>query len=135
MTSTYLLDTNACIGLLNRSSASLIARFKEASPSQLRVCSVVKTELWFGVFNSARPAENQRRLQQFFRPLKSLPFDDACAQQAGLVRAELQRLGTVIGTLDILIAATALAFNVTLVTRNAGEFSRIRGLQHENWEV
>lgn len=91
-------------------------------------------ELWYGIYQSDRSAESQRRMQYFSAPLKCLPFDDECAQQTGLLRAELRRTGQLIGGADLQIAATALAFDVTLVTHNTREFSRIRGLRLEDWE-
>ncbi|MHB2019454.1 MAG: type II toxin-antitoxin system tRNA(fMet)-specific endonuclease VapC [Candidatus Xenobia bacterium] len=130
----YLLDTNACIRLLNGTSPRLAEKFRSQSPSRIRLCSIVKVELCYGAFKSQQPAEMQRKLRRFFAPLKSLPFDDDCAEQAGTLRVELGRLGTPIGPNDLLIAATALAYEVTLVTHNTREFSRVQGLSFEDWE-
>ncbi len=132
---TYLLDTNACIALLNRSSLSLADRFRSTPPSQVRLCSIVKMELLAGARKSRSPAANLQKLRRFFAPIKSLPFDDGCAEQAGLVRAELERLGTPVGPMDTLIAGTALHYEVTLITRNLQEFIRVAGLSLENWET
>ena len=130
----YLLDTNACIALLNRTSSPLIDRFRTIPPSRVRLCSVVKMELLAGARKSSNPAANLQKLRRFFGPIKSLPFDDGCAEQAGSIRAELERLGTPIGPMDTLIAGIALHYEVTLVSRNLQEFSRVPGLSLENWE-
>ena len=132
---TYLLDANACIHLLNGTSASLLERFRRESPSTLRMSSVVKAELVFGARNSSRPAENLRLIASFWEPFESLPFDDPCAEQYGLIRAELKRQGRLIGANDMLIAATALARDVTLITHNTREFARVPGLKLEDWET
>ncbi len=76
-----LLDTNACIKVLNGSSAPLVARLRNHAPSELRVSSVTRAELLYGARRSARVAENLRLLAAFFAPLVSVPFDDACAEQ------------------------------------------------------
>jgi tRNA(fMet)-specific endonuclease VapC len=98
------------------------------------VSSVTRAELVYGARRSARVAENLRVLASFFAPLVSLPFDDACAEQYGALRATLAAAGRPIGPNDLLIAATALAHDLTVVTHNVREFSRIAGLKIEDWE-
>jgi len=131
----YLLDTNACIRVLNGSSAPLIARLRTHAPSEIAVSSVTRAELLYGARRSARVADNLRLLEVFFAPLTSLPFDDACAGEYGAVRAALAAAGRPIGPNDLLIAATALAHDLTLVTHNVREFSRIPALKIDDWEV
>ena len=130
----YLLDTNACIALLTGSSEPLVVRYRQQEPGDLRLCSVVKAELLYGARHSQRVAENLATLEAFFAPLTSLPFDDACAEHYGMIRADLARLGTPIGPNDLLIAATARAHDATVVSRNLREFSRVVGLRVEDWE-
>ena len=130
----YLLDTNACIRILNGSSPAVAARLQATNPSDVRLCSVVKAELLYGARRSGRVEPNLRLLQEFFAPLVSLPFDDRCAQEAGLIRLDLERSGRPIGPNDLLIAATARAHDLGLVTHNAREFSRVPGLPVEDWE-
>jgi tRNA(fMet)-specific endonuclease VapC len=130
----YLLDTNACIRVLNGSSTPLIARMRSHAPSDIRVSSVTRAELLYGARHSARVADNLRLLAAFFAPLVSLPFDDASAEHYGALRASRAAAGRPIGPNDLLIAATALAHDVTLVTHNLREFSRVAGLKIEDWE-
>ncbi|PWB73275.1 MAG: VapC toxin family PIN domain ribonuclease [Holophagae bacterium] len=130
----YLLDTNACIRLLNGTSPALVARIADSDPAQIALCSVVKAELLFGARRNSRRADNLRLLESFFEPLASLPFDDACAERYGVIRSELELAGTPIGPNDLMIAATALAHGATLVTKNVKEFSRVAGLRLEDWE-
>lgn len=129
----YLLDTNICIALLNRRHAGVIARFQKCRPGDIGLCSIVKSELYFGARNSQRVEANLSRLAQFFVPLTSLPFDDHCAEEAGSIRAELASQRTTIGPNDVLIAATARAHDVVLITHNTGEFIRVPGLRMEDW--
>jgi tRNA(fMet)-specific endonuclease VapC len=131
----YLLDTNTCILALNRRSPPLIAHLRRRSPAQIKVSSVVKGELYFGARKSARVAENLELLGRFLAPYVSIPFDDLCAEHYGVIRADLERAGKPIGPSDILIAATARACDLTLVTTNTREFSRVPGLRLEDWNV
>jgi len=80
----------------------------------------------------APTSRNLRLLEHFFEAVASLPFDDRCAGEYGVIREELERAGTPIGPNDLLIAATALAHDGTLVTHNIREFSRVPGLRMED---
>jgi tRNA(fMet)-specific endonuclease VapC len=131
----YLLDTNVCIRLLNGTSARLAERLRATPPSEVRLSSIVKAELFYGGRHSARVADNLRLLSRFFAAIPSVPFDDACAEEYGIIRSELSRSGRPIGPNDLLIAATARAHGLTLVTRNPREFSRIPSLEIDDWEA
>ena len=129
----WLLDTNVCVALINRSDEQAAARLLEHPPDSVRLCSVVKAELHFGVQNSARLAENLQRVEIFCRAFESLPFDDDSARHYGIVRAQLRREGRPIGGNDLMIASIAIANSHVLVTRDAREFSRVAGLEVERW--
>jgi tRNA(fMet)-specific endonuclease VapC len=130
----YLLDTNACIRILNGTSAQLVERLRAHDPGELGLSAVVRAELLFGARKSSRVSSNLELLARFFAPFKSIPFDDVCAEHYGLLRAELERAGTPIGPNDMMIAATARAHDAVLVTANAEEFRRVVALRVENWE-
>ena len=130
-----LLDTNTCIRILSGTSRPVIAHLRAVSMSQVRLSSVVKAELLYGARRSSRRAENLRLLARLFEPIVSLPFDDRCAEEYGILREELDRGGTPIGPNDLLIAATVRANGCVLVTHNVREFSRVPGLQYEDWEA
>jgi tRNA(fMet)-specific endonuclease VapC len=130
----YLLDANSCIKLLNGRSENIRRRLESERPEDIVLCSVVKAELLFGAFKSARRAENLDRLRPFFRRFVSLPFDDTAAETYGEIRAHLERAGTLIGPNDLLIAAIALSQDLTLVTNNTREFRRVERLHLEDWE-
>jgi tRNA(fMet)-specific endonuclease VapC len=131
----YLLDTNACIRVLNNTSAPLVGRLRAEDPSRVVLCSVTKAELLFGARRSSRVESNLRLLERFFAPFACLPFDDACAERYAVIRADLTGLGRPIGPNDLLIAAIALAHDLVLVTHNVKEFSRVIGLRVEDWEA
>jgi tRNA(fMet)-specific endonuclease VapC len=131
----YLLDTNVCIHLLNERHPAILQHFRQHSPADIALCSVVKAELLYGARRSQRVEANLQLLKAFFAPLQSLPFDDDCAEHYGKIHADLLTQGKPIGPNDTLIAAVARAHNATLITHNIGEFSRVVGLQIEDWEV
>ena len=131
----YLLDTNTCIGVLTSRSPSTIERLRAHDAAEICLCSVVKAELLYGARKSERVAENLRLLAEFFAPFVCLPFDDSCAENYGLIRADLEKSGTPIGPNDLLIAAIARTYDRTLVTHNTGEFTRVVGLKVEDWQM
>jgi len=131
----FLLDTNTCIRLLNRTHPDILKRYRRASPSEISICSVVKAELLYGARHSKEVEANLSRLALFFSPLSSLSFDDRCAAEYGQIRADLSVQGKLIGPNDLMIAAIARAHDALLVTHNVGEFSRVTGLRIEDWEV
>lgn len=131
----YLLDTDTCINILNDRLSPSARRLALHNPSEIRLCSIVKAELLYGAWRSEGAAENTRRLQSFFAPLMSISFDDRCAEEYGIIKAELSRRGMLIGPNDLLIASIAKANGLTLVTHNVGKFSRVVGLRIEDWEA
>jgi len=132
----YLLDTNACIALINGSSGAARKRFAQAAESgeAIWVPSVALYELWYGVAKSTKPKENTERLGIFLGgPIQVLEFGAEDAREAGRVRALLERAGRPIGAYDVLIAGQALRHKLTLVTANTREFARVAGLEWEDW--
>lgn len=131
----FLLDTNVCIRAINRSPGPLVDRFRAHAPRDIRVSAVTRAELLYGARHSQRVSENLHLLAAFFHPYISLPFDDVCAEHYGIIRADLVGRGQLIGHADLMIAATARAHDLTLVTHNLREFSRVIGLKLEDWEA
>lgn len=131
----YILDTNACIRILNNSSTTLLTNLKRHNYEDICLCAMVKAELLYGAQRSGHAAQNLRGLQKFFESFVSLPFDDHSAQEYGRIRNELERRGTPIGPNDMIIAATAIAHDAVLVTHNTREFSRVISLRFEDWEL
>lgn len=131
---TYLLDTNAVIGLM-KNQGRVVEHVHRVGRNELVICAPVEAELWFGANKSSRVEENSRLLQTLLEWLPSLSFSGEAARLCGEIRADLARKGTPIGPYDLQIAAIALANDCTLVTHNTGEFSRIAGLKLVDWEV
>ncbi len=132
----YLLDTNACIALINGKPASVRTRFKEATDSgaEIHVSTIVAFELWYGVAKSSRPDANGARVEGFFAgPVRLLAFEEQDARVAGAIRATTEAAGGPLGAYDLLIAGQALRHRVTLVTANVREFSRVKGLVWKDW--
>jgi tRNA(fMet)-specific endonuclease VapC len=132
----YLLDTNACIALMSPASNVVQDQFTRAFHKQASffTSSIVAFELWYGVFKSARLADNTRRCETFFAgPVGIVPFEDGAARIAGEIRAKLEAVGKPIGAYDLLLAGQAMHHNMTLITANTTEFSRVKGLKWEDW--
>lgn len=128
-----MLDTNICIYLIKQRPIGVLQRLRELDVATVRVSSITVAELQYGVAKSTRPEQNALALAAFLAPIGVEAFDDAAAATYGALRADLERKGTPIGNMDLLIAAHALAHGRTLVTNNTGEFSRVAGLRVENW--
>jgi tRNA(fMet)-specific endonuclease VapC len=131
----YLLDTNVCIQYLNQRSEKIIQRFQDLSDMDIVVCSIVKAELFYGAMRTNNPAKTLQKQQEFLGRFVSLYFDDQCALIYGEIRSKLAAKGTPIGNNDLHIAAIAMANNLTLVTHNVREFSRVDNLKLEDWEI
>ncbi|NET79552.1 MULTISPECIES: type II toxin-antitoxin system tRNA(fMet)-specific endonuclease VapC [Okeania] len=130
----YLLDTNVIVRYLNRRSTLIRERLKQVAVKDVFVCSVVKAELFYGANKSNNPAQTLLRQKEFLSEFISLDFDDKSAEVYGIIRANLEKKGTPVGSNDLQIAAIAMANNLTLVTHNTREFERIDGLIYEDWE-
>jgi tRNA(fMet)-specific endonuclease VapC len=128
-----LLDTNTCIYYLNRTSDKLIAQFQKFSPSDIKLSSITVAELYYGAEKSKAKKRNRAILDDFTAAFETVPFDDACGKIYANIRAALEKSGTPIGPMDLLIAAIGLANNFILVTNNTSEFRRIKKLRLENW--
>lgn len=132
----YLLDTNACIALINGNPPSVRAKFRKATDlgGQVFVSSIALFELWYGVAKSSRREFNKKRLEAFFAgPIHPLPFEDQDAEIAGAIRADLESIGKPIGAYDLLIAGQAIRNKLTLITANLSEFARVKALTWSDW--
>lgn len=128
----YLLDTNICIYIINHKPQQVFERFKNYQLGQLAISSITASELAFGVEKSGSE-RNKQALNKFLSPIDILPYDDQAIWHYAQLRHHLQSSGKTIGSLDMLIAAHALALDVVLVTNNIKEFERIPHLKLENW--
>jgi tRNA(fMet)-specific endonuclease VapC len=129
----YLLDTNICIYAISGKHPQITSRLNALDSSVIGISTIVLGELVFGISKSQRPNDALQRLAALLRVSVTLPLPESAAQHYGTIRAELERRGTPIGNNDLWIAAHARATNRVLVSNNQREFSRVSGLQLENW--
>jgi tRNA(fMet)-specific endonuclease VapC len=128
----FLLDTNICIYIINARPPHVLERFRREAIGDIGISAITAAELAYGVAKSGS-ARNRAALEKFLAPLEIAAFDAGVFWHYGDIRAELERRGQPIGSLDTLIAAHALALDATLVTNNGAEFSRVKALRVENW--
>lgn len=129
----HMLDTNICIYIIRKKPQRVLRRLQRYPVSNIGVSSITLSELEYGVAKSIKPQQNKLALTEFLAPIEILPYDDMAARQYGELRAHLEKNGTPIGSLDMLIAAHALSLKCTLVTNNEVEFQRVPGLSIDNW--
>lgn len=128
----YVLDTNTLVYFF-KDMGNVKHNLLQIPPQDLAIPSVVIYELEYGLAKSNSPQKRRAQLSELCSLVNILPFHEAEAKCAGVVRATLEKQGTPIGPQDVLIAGTALAQQGILVTRNTDEFSRVAGLDLENW--
>ena len=126
----FLLDTNAVIALLE-DDRSFVARARTYLPSDFGISAIVHHELCFGAYKSRRVSANLQNVHAL--QFEVVPISKADAERSGEIRAALQARGTPIGPYDVLIAGQAVARSLTLITHNVAEFSRVDGLEFEDW--
>jgi tRNA(fMet)-specific endonuclease VapC len=131
----FMLDTNICICLLNRSTGyeNILARIDGMAYDQVVISSLTLAELKYGIARSFKKEANRIKLGYFLYQFECLPFDAEATSCYGDLRVYLESRGTPIGPLETLIAAHALSLAATMVTNNVREFERVQGLAIENW--
>ena len=129
----YMLDTNICIYVIKHKPPETLRRFLAHDPYDICVSSITYAEMMHGVEKSAAKERNRLAYLSFMSAITVLDFSARAAEEYGRIRAELERQGTPIGPMDMLIAGHAKSDNLILVTNNTREFERVRGLRLENW--
>ena len=129
----FMLDTNICIYLIKKKPGKLLEKIQSLSVGEAALSSITLSELEYGVAKSTEPERNRRALEAFIAPLDVMPFDEQAAYHYGRTRAFLEKKGTPVGAMDMLIGAHALSLSLTIVTNNVREFQRIPDLRVENW--
>jgi len=131
----YFLDTNICIFYMERSSMTIREKLRSIPASNIALPTMTIAELLFGALNSARKDYNLARYGLFISQYDSYGFDAAAAEAHASIRDGLKRNGCQIGSNDMIIASTVIANRGILVTNNTNEFSRIPGLNIEDWSI
>ena len=129
----YMLDTNICIGLIRQKPIKLIERLTDHIPGEIGISTITVAELAHGAQKSNQSEKNMQALEQFLLPLEVADYNQNASIAYGFVRAYLEKNGSVISSMDMLIGAHALSLNVIMVTNNVNEFKRIPNLKIEDW--
>ena len=129
----YYLDTNICIYFLKGENENIRIRLFEKHPDEIKISSIVKAELLFGAEKSIKKEQNLKKMNEFIFPFEIVSFGEKEAIFYSKIRAKLETEGRIIGPNDLLIAATVLANDGTLITNNVDEFKRVENLKIENW--
>jgi tRNA(fMet)-specific endonuclease VapC len=128
----YLLDTDTCVFWL-RGHPPVREHLAEIDPQTVAISVVTLAELRYGAAYSARPHDNHQAINAFIFAIPVLDLVPEAADAFGDLKSDLRRKGLLIEDMDLLIAATALAHDLTLVTNNMAHFERIPHLRLENW--
>ena len=129
----YMLDTNICIYAIKHKPEQVFMRLQEHDPIDICISSVTYAELVHGVEKSKAIEKNRVALVLLLANIEIMNFDSLAAESYGKIRADLEKAGTPIGPLDMMIAGHAMALGYTVVTNNTKEFERVKGLKLENW--
>jgi len=128
-----MLDTNICIYIIKQQPVAVLKRFLEYQIGDIGISSITLSELRYGVAKSTHQEKNAKALDEFITPLEIVSFDEEAAHVYGEIRATLEKAGTPIGAMDMLIAAHAVSLGIPLVTNNTREFVRITSLNVIDW--
>ena len=129
----YLLDTNICIYAIKGMYPEIAKKLLAIHPDKIKVSSVTVMELEYGASKSKWGGRSRNAMREFLASFDILPFSERDAECCGLIRAKLALSGTPIGAYDIMIAAQGLTNKLTVITHNVSEFSRVPGLDVEDW--
>ena len=132
MTTLYLLDTNILIALL-RDRGQIARPMLRAAEGRIAVSTISEMELEYGIERSASPSRNRQAVDELLSLVEVIPFETTAAMHAGRIRAVLAARGTPIGPYDALLAGHARSLGMVVVTHNVREFSRVPGLEVEDW--
>jgi tRNA(fMet)-specific endonuclease VapC len=129
----YMLDTNICSYILKKHPITVKQKFEEVGTANICISAIVVAELYYGAARHPKGVVIRREIDHFVSRLVVIPWDEIAADHYGAIRASLEKAGTVIGAMEMLIAAHAKSCDATLVTNNLREFDRIKGLVVANW--
>lgn len=128
-----MLDTNICIYIIKNKPKSVREKFSTFEVGDLCISSITVSELMYGAYKSQHTKRNLQAIEAFLLPFEIVDYDYEASKYYGMIRANLEAKGKIIGSLDMLIAGHAMALGTTLVTNNMKEFKRVEGLKLDNW--
>ncbi|MFH0753878.1 MAG: type II toxin-antitoxin system VapC family toxin [Candidatus Omnitrophota bacterium] len=130
----FFLDTDTCVFILRGTSLKALSHLKDIPHGMVKLPAVVYAELSFGALKADTPSA-QKAVEFFVSPFEIVPFDHNAAEIYGELRMGLEKKGKLIGSNDLMIAATAISRRAILITHNTKEFSRIQGLKLQDWTI
>ncbi len=131
----YMLDTNICVFIMKKRPFSVFERLEKIGEGRICISVVTYAELEYGIERSSSKKLNREILDDFISHLDVLPWETEAARQYGKIRTHLEKSGTPIGNMDLLIAAHALSGKLVLVTNHLREFKRVPHLKCEDWTL
>ena len=131
----FMLDTNICIYLIKQKPVKVLKHFKSSSIGDIGISTISLAELRYGVSKSQHVEKNHQALNEFILPLEVADFDGKAAEEYGIIRADLEKKGKPIGSMDMLIGAHAISLGATLVTNNVRDFKEIKHLKVVDWSI
>lgn len=129
----YMLDTDICSYILKERPLSVLARFRKLKMEQLCISVVTYAELIYGVEHSSSKKINRAIIDDFIKHLSVIEWNKNAAEHYGIIRTDLKKKGTLIGAMDMMIAAHARSRKSILVTNNQNHFRRVKSLNIDNW--
>lgn len=129
----FMIDSSTCVSMLRERLPLAVERLKEGSIVHVAISTISAAELYHGAAKSDNPDHELRKIQNLLTLIRPVDFGSDAAISYGFVRSVLEHSGQLIGQLDMLIAAHALAEGATVVTHNIRDFKRVPGLAVEDW--
>lgn len=129
----YMLDTDICSYIMREKPRHVLEKFKTLSMDQIFISAITYAEFMFGVEASVSREKHRRIVEQFVLHVDVIPWDRPAGDHYGQIRVALQARGSIIGAMDMMIAAHARSKSMVLVTNNEKHFKRVPGLTIENW--
>ena len=128
----FLLDTDTLIYTL-KGNTTVVQNLEKHQQDLLRISVISLMELYYGAYKSRKKTANLSKVRRLEDAFEVLPVDFSISETFGMLKSDLESRGTPLDDFDLAIAASALSFNLTLVTNNEKHFSRIEGLSLVNW--
>jgi tRNA(fMet)-specific endonuclease VapC len=129
----YMFDTNICRYILKSRPLSVKTRFDQVGASSLAISTVVLAEFYCGAARHPKGIAIQKEIGDFIFRLDVIPWDEKAAEHCGTVRAALEKSGTPIGAINMMIASHARNQRATLASNNTQHFEKVPGLITANW--
>ncbi len=130
----FLLDTDTIIYNLKGNEA-IKRNLQDHFEDPMKICVITLMELYFGAYKSKKITGNLSKVRTIENAFEIISAGSECAEIFGMLKASLEKSGTLLDDFDLIIASCAMTNNLTLVTNNTKHFNRIDSLKLTNWTV